>query len=98
MRLQKSAYKRLKLEEDIKRLKLQGYSNRDIAKKLGLTENRITTILNESLQASKLKLDNHNKTAEAAGLPLFNVANVATDFSALSSLGEAVKKYQDNAE
>ena len=98
MRIQKSATRRQKQEEDIKRLKLQGYSNRDIAKKVGLTENRVTDILEESLVASKLKLDKHNETAQANGMPLFNIANVSTDFSALSSLGEAVKKYQENAE
>ena len=98
MRLQKSAYKRMKLEEDIKRLKLQGKTNRDIALALGLTENRVTDILNESLVASKLKLKDHNKQASANGLPLFNVANVNTDFSALSALGEKVKKYQEGTE
>lgn len=95
MRIQKSAMRRQKQEEDIKRLKLQGYSNRDIAKEVGLTENRVSSILEESLMASKLKLERHNAVAEAEGLPLFNVTNVSTDFSSLSSLGEAIKKYQD---
>jgi len=95
MHIQKSACKRRRLEEDIKRLKLKGYSNRDIAKKVGLTENRVSSILEESLMASKLKLERHNTMAEAKGLPLFKVSNVSTDFSSLSSLGEAIKKYQD---
>lgn len=95
MNVQKSAQKRRKLEEDIKRLKLRGFSNKDIANELGITENRVSDILSESLMASKLKLERHNAMAEAGGLPLFNVANVSTDFSSLSSLGEAIKKYQD---
>lgn len=95
MRIQKSAYKRKKLEEDIKRLKLQGKTNRDIAKALGLTENRVNDILDESLKASKLKLDDHNKKASVSGLPLFDVAKINTDFSSLSSLGDMVKKYQE---
>jgi len=98
MRIQKSAYKRMKLEEDIKRMKLQGRTNYDIAKELGLTENRVSDILEESLLASKLKLNDHNKRAQTSGLPLFDAAKINTDFSSLSSLGEAVKKYQENAE
>lgn len=98
MRLQKQAYMNRKREEDIKRLKLKGYSNYDIAKELGITERRVNDILQTSLKASKLQLDNHNKKQKAAGLPLFDVAKVSTDFSSLSKLGEAVKEFQKTAE
>lgn len=94
MRIQKMAYKRMKLEDDIKRLKLKGYSNRDIAKELGITENRVIDILEESLKASKLHLNKHNEEAHKAGLPGFEPAKIASDFSSLQKVGEAVKKYQ----
>ena len=96
MRLQKSAYRRMKLEEDIKRLKLKGYSNRDIASEIGITENRVADILKESLIASKLGLNKHNETAYKAGLPGFEPAKIATDFSSLQKIGDIVKKYQQN--
>ena len=93
MNLRKQAYKRMALEESIKRYKLKGETNAQIAERLGITENRVATVLETSLQASKLQLDNHNKMQEKAGLPLFDVSKVSTDFSALSKLGEAVKNY-----
>lgn len=98
MRLTKQAAKRQKLEEDIKRLKLRGYSSRDIAEKLGLTENRVNDILFQSLTSSKLLLNQHNERAHKAGLPGFDIAKVSTDFSSLQALGDAVKNYQKQNE
>lgn len=98
MRLAKQAAKRQKLEEDIKRLKLRGYSSRDIAEKLGLTENRVNDILFQSLTSSKLLLNQHNERARKAGLPGFDIAKVSTDFASLHALGDAVKNYQKKNE
>lgn len=94
MNLQKSAYKRKRLEEDIKRFKLRGFSNKDIAKELGITENRVSDILEESLLASKLHLNRHNKEAQVAGLPGFDPGKIATDFSSISKISEAIERYQ----
>ena len=95
MNLLKRAYKYKKLEEDIKRLKLKGYSNEQIADKLGLTENRVRDILSASLASSKLVSNEHNKKQASLGLPGFDPANIKADFSRLSKLGEAVKAYTE---
>lgn len=95
MNLRKTAYKNQKLEEDIKRYKIQGLSTFDISEKVGVTPNRVEAILFESLRVSKLRQNDYNRRSKLAGLSGFDFTNISTDFSSLVSLGEAVRKYQE---
>ncbi len=95
MNLRKSAHNYLAFEENIKRLKLKGYSDADIAAKLGTTENRVSQVLKKSLESSKLCKKKFNDDRKKIGLPGFETIKVTKDWSALAKLGEAVKNYTE---
>lgn len=95
MRLQKQAQKNMALEESIKRLKNRGKNNSEIAKELGITENRVNDILQRSLNHSRLVVKNLNEKAQKEGLSVsdYGKKNLHLGDKSAELLSALAKKY-----